>query len=255
MKLKITVHRGGADSPEYANQLKTFLTSGANAWEADLRLTKDGEVILMHDNTLRDRVAGYGLESQSSTEVLDQDVSTLTYDQIKKITSGHINTLNELLKIVPRDVDLLLDVKTKDPELAKKIKESFSHFETSNVIFICFFLESIKVLKSVGLKNRIALLTVASETLESEIRLKNLGDLDLIKQLIDQEKLDGIGIEYARNDNDVREIVQDLRKFNPLIQIQFWVHKENECKALFELAKELDIDYCNSDSPKAHISL
>ena len=259
--LKIIAHRGGTSDPKLANQLEAFQNSDAEAWETDLHMTRDGTVILLHDNTLRSRVTAYGLESDLSTkeqEMLGDDVSTLTYDQITKLTGGHINTLDDLLKAQKEQsnkVDLLLEIKGADTAIVKKLKERLSHFDLPNILFICFYVAVIKELRASGFENRIFLLTRAPIFGNSDVRLNNLNDIANVKSVIQDSQLDGVGIEYKHNDEDVRKIVENLRAFESDIQIHFWVHKENECNELFLLAKELDVNYCNSDSPKETLQL
>ena len=257
MTLKIAAHRGGTSNPKYANQLETFLESAAEAWEIDLHMTKD-EVILLHDNTLRNRVVAYGLEGALSEEdlaLLDDDVSQLTLAQIRKLTGGHINTLDELLLAArSKGVDLLLEIKGTNTAIVKKLKERLSDFDSPNIFFICFCVAVIKELKESGFSNRVFLLTRATLLTDGDIRLRDLDDLNKVTDIIRENKLEGVGVEYAGNDKDVCQIVANLRASHPNIQIQFWVHQENETDRLFELAEKLGVEYCNSDHPQERMA-
>ena len=88
---KLTGHRGAAAlAPE--NTLESFKKAhdcGATAIEFDVRLTKDGVPIIVHDENLR-RLAG-----------IDAEVSNLTLNEIKKVKimgEEPIPTLEEVLE-------------------------------------------------------------------------------------------------------------------------------------------------------------
>ena len=71
-------HRGASDyAPE--NTLSSFylgLLQGANGIETDVQMTKDGEIIVMHDDNLK-RTTG-----------VDKNVWEVTYDEIKDLDNG-----------------------------------------------------------------------------------------------------------------------------------------------------------------------
>ena len=78
------VHRGGGRDTRPDNALETFLWCWGHgvAPEADARLTKDGVVIALHDNTLK-RV-GRGI----SKKLAKTPVKDLTWDEIKDVDVG-----------------------------------------------------------------------------------------------------------------------------------------------------------------------
>lgn len=78
------VHRGGGRNTRPDNALETFLWCWGHgvAPEADVRLTKDGVAIALHDGTLA-RV-GRGI----SRELASRRISSLTWDEIKDVDVG-----------------------------------------------------------------------------------------------------------------------------------------------------------------------
>lgn len=96
-------HRGiPALCPE--NTLRSFLEAfkyGADGIETDVRLTKDGVPVLIHDDNL-ERLVG-----------VDTKISSLTYLELRdyRISEETIPTLEELLKQVPSGKHLNLEVK------------------------------------------------------------------------------------------------------------------------------------------------
>ena len=100
---KVYAHRGAsADCPEHTMQAyEEGLRQGADGFECDIRLTKDGVPILWHDSTL-ERTAG-----------VPGDIANLSYEQIR----GHypkVATLDELLDFVITHKKGLL-IETKHP--------------------------------------------------------------------------------------------------------------------------------------------
>ena len=108
--MKRFAHRGVmALQPE--NTMSAFrlaLDTGADGIETDVHLTKDGELVLIHDETLERTTNGSGL------------VSSYTLDELRRFNAGVrssqqevIPTLQELLELVRGDsIRLNLEVKT-----------------------------------------------------------------------------------------------------------------------------------------------
>ncbi len=119
----IAAHRGcWKQGPE--NSLPAIVACidlGVDIVEIDLRLTKDGEVVLHHDSSLR-RMTG-----------IDARVDQLSYQELAKLrlkpadgrtatapTSEQIPTFREVLRHIDRKILLILDLKGPMPETAEK---------------------------------------------------------------------------------------------------------------------------------------
>jgi glycerophosphoryl diester phosphodiesterase len=103
-------HRG-ARAYEIENTLESFrkaLELGANAVELDVRQSRDGKLILSHDETLK-RLFGS-----------DVAVSQTPLNELKQLTDGRIPTLEEALRFLDRKVDKIL-VELKEPGYEKKV--------------------------------------------------------------------------------------------------------------------------------------
>src|SRR5262245_50044274 len=112
---KIVAHRGAAlESPE--NTLPAIdraIALGAAVVEIDLRYSADGEVVLMHDETVDRTTHGSGL------------VSRMTLAEIRKLDSGprsaaqfkgtKVPTLREVIDHSRGKIQLYLDLKETDP--------------------------------------------------------------------------------------------------------------------------------------------
>ncbi len=106
-------HRGGIVPGYPENTLAAFheaIRHGADALEVDLRGTKDGEIVILHDETLDRTTNGRGR------------VTERTLAELKKLDAGggeRIPTYEEVLQLVSgTGVKLLLDIK-QSPALDK----------------------------------------------------------------------------------------------------------------------------------------
>jgi len=107
-------HRGGIVPGYPENTITAFrqaIKHGAEVIEIDLRGTKDGEIVIMHDETLDRTTNGKG------------KVTDYTVGELKKLDAGaseRIPTYNDVLQLVTgTGVKLLLDIK-ESPVLDKR---------------------------------------------------------------------------------------------------------------------------------------
>ncbi|MBK5200710.1 MAG: glycerophosphoryl diester phosphodiesterase membrane domain-containing protein [Spirochaetaceae bacterium] len=110
--ISIIAHRGASEE-ELENTQEAFLRAqdeGANIMELDVRLTKDKQLVIFHDESLS-RLGG-----------INREINKLTYDEIKNINihnkalskTGHIMLLKDLLPLISPDVKLLIEIKQSD---------------------------------------------------------------------------------------------------------------------------------------------
>ena len=130
--VRIIGHRGASDdAPENTiSSIKEAFRQGADGVEVDVRITKDGKVICIHDkNTLR-------------TTGLSLDINEAKYDELQELDAGSwkssawlnepIPLLDEALEEVPADKEIFIEVKTGleiiDPLILLTTKEYFCYF-------------------------------------------------------------------------------------------------------------------------------
>jgi len=121
----IVAHRGASfDAPE--NTLAAFRLAweqGADAIEGDFRLTRDGQIICIHDKTTK-RITG-----------VERVVAESTFDELRALDAGawkgqqfageKLPTLDEVLALVPDDKAIYIEVKCGPeilPALAKSLR-------------------------------------------------------------------------------------------------------------------------------------
>ncbi|XP_069363625.1 uncharacterized protein [Maniola hyperantus] len=127
--VKCIAHRGaGLDAPE--NTLEAFkycVENECNFVELDVRTSKDGQLVLLHDAGLQ-RLSGV------STDIRDAD-----WDSVRCIDVGathpnrhlykevHLCLLSEALEyLLPRNVKIIIDVKGDDKQVVNGILKTFS---------------------------------------------------------------------------------------------------------------------------------
>ena len=118
---QIVAHRGSsADSPENTlAAVRRAIDAGATAIEVDVRTTKDGHLVALHDATLDRTTDGTGA------------VNDLTLAEVKKLDAGgwfdakfrgeKVPTLKEVLALCGNRADVLLDLKESGDAFAKSV--------------------------------------------------------------------------------------------------------------------------------------
>lgn len=118
---QVVAHRGSSlDRPE--NTLASFrraIEAGATTVEVDVRTTRDGHLVVLHDATLDRTTTGSGR------------VRDLTLDEVRQFDAGRwfdpkyagerVPTLKEILILCDGQVEVLLDLKEKGEEYARAV--------------------------------------------------------------------------------------------------------------------------------------
>ena len=123
-------HRGLHDSEKAENSLSAFATAVECGYgiELDVRLSKDGELVVFHDDTL-DRM----------TDVKGR-VDSFTAEELSKIRLGGTNdgvpTFREVLKIVDGKIPLLVEMKEDLGKygVAKKTAEMLREYKGEYIV-------------------------------------------------------------------------------------------------------------------------
>lgn len=192
-------HRGAANfAPE--NTMPAFLKAqqlGADYLECDVHLSKDGELIIIHDDKLDRTTNGTGY------------VKDYTLAELKELDAGHkfhasfagekIITLNELLEQFYGEIGLLIEIKkpTMYPGIEEKIVEVLSEYRAlSGIIVQSFDVESMRKMKELLPQLDVAILMKRS--------IKNIS-LDGIKDLTSFATYINFNVSYA-NKSLVKQI-------------------------------------------------
>ena len=139
-------HRGGIAPGQPENTLGAFrraIAAGADAIEIDLRGTKDGRVVVLHDETLDRTTDGTG------------PVTDYTLSELRRLDAGdgaRIPTYEEVLEVVSgTGVELLLDIKVS-PVLDKRqvVRLTERHRAVLDVIVGVRTLEDLREFRSLN---------------------------------------------------------------------------------------------------------
>lgn len=123
-------HRG-ARAYEIENTLESFkraIESGVNAIEFDARKSKDGKLIVIHDDNLK-RVFGK-----------DIPVNQATLKELRQLTEDKIPTIEEALKFIDKKVEKVL-VELKEIGYEKKVLEVIRKEKLKDRVIIVSFHE------------------------------------------------------------------------------------------------------------------
>lgn len=113
-EIVLLAHRGGCGEG-MENVLGTFeksLAAGIRAFEIDVRITKDGKLVLQHDNTLK-RTSG-----------VDKHVEDMTEKELREVTlndGSKLTFLDEFLKLMSKHPGLFIEFEMK----TKKYSDEF----------------------------------------------------------------------------------------------------------------------------------
>jgi glycerophosphoryl diester phosphodiesterase len=123
-------HRG-ARAYEIENTLESFkkaIALGVNAIELDVRKSKDGKLVIIHDDNLK--------------KVFKKDilVNQATLKELKQFTENKIPTLEEALKIIGKKVDKIL-VELKEAGYEKKVLDIIKKEKLKDRVIIISFHE------------------------------------------------------------------------------------------------------------------
>ncbi|MFC1644987.1 glycerophosphodiester phosphodiesterase [Patescibacteria group bacterium] len=167
---KIVGHKGAAG---YApgNTIASFqkaIDVGCDRAELDVRLTKDGQVIVFHDKEVSELTNGKGL------------VNEMTLSELKKLECQQhekISTLQEVIDLCKNKIDLQIELKAEGtPRLVNEIIEK--NGIEDQVVITSFRDNLLKEIKQLNPKLRVGLLFYTDEVM-SEIRnLSNSIPLD-----------------------------------------------------------------------------
>jgi glycerophosphoryl diester phosphodiesterase len=123
-------HRG-AKAYEIENTLESFkkaIALGANAVEFDVRKSKDGKLIVIHDDNLK-KVFGKDIQ-----------VNEATLKELKQLTGNKIPTLEEALQFIDEKVEKIL-VELKEVGYEKKVLEGIKKKKLNDRVIIVSFHE------------------------------------------------------------------------------------------------------------------
>ncbi|ASJ15625.1 glycerophosphodiester phosphodiesterase [Thermococcus chitonophagus] len=183
-KVIVLGHRGWIGKyPE--NTLLAFqkaIESGADGVEFDVWLTKDGEAIIMHDETI---------DRTSNMRGRQKD---MTIEELKKADLGmgqRIPTLEEAVKALPKDA--LINVEIKDVDAVEKVYEVIRKNNPERFMVSSFEVEALKRYRELDSETTMGLLIDNEEIVPKIPQLKE--ELNLWSVNVPMEAIPIIGFK------------------------------------------------------------
>ncbi|MFF9848360.1 glycerophosphodiester phosphodiesterase [Streptomyces sp. TLI_105] len=104
--------------------IASAIERGADAVEVDVRLTKDGVPVLLHDDTLK-RLWGH-----------DRPLAGLTHERLRELTRGEVPTLRDAL-LVAGDRRLMLDLPGGNEDSVRRIVGTVRECGAGERVYYC----------------------------------------------------------------------------------------------------------------------
>ena len=190
----VTAHRGfSTAAPE--NTLAAFqaaLDSGADYIELDVQLTKDGELVVFHDDTIDRTTDGSG------------KLSSFTYDELQQFSAGswfgkdgefddqRIPKLSEVLDLIGDDIMINIEIKRHGnvAATAEKVVELINEYGIRSSCYVTSFsYPALKTVKKLDPKIKTGLIAnLATSTSYSQ--LKNIDAVSMNYIFVNQSVVD-----------------------------------------------------------------
>ncbi|NJD99107.1 glycerophosphodiester phosphodiesterase [Thermococcus sp. LS1] len=183
-KVIVLGHRGYMGKyPE--NSLLAFrkaVEAGADGIELDVWFTRDGKVIVMHD------------ESIDRTSNLSGKQKEMTLEELKKADIGmgeKIPTLEEVFEVIPKDA--LINIELKDVDTAREVARIVNENDPERVMISSFEIEALREYRKQDTETTMGLLIDREEVVPLIPKLKE--ELNLWSINVPMEAIPIIGFE------------------------------------------------------------
>jgi glycerophosphoryl diester phosphodiesterase len=196
MDVELIAHRGSSFLAPENTLAAAHLAwqEGADAVEGDFRLTKDGRLVCVHDDSLK-RTAG-----------IDRRVADCTLDELRTYDVGRwkgeqfsgqrIKTLDELLATVPARKRFFVELKYHRPDDLMELKRvvEASSLEPQQIIIICLHIGAIALIKH-AIPQCPAFWVVAAEQNSPAENDRRWPHVDDLRSMAKDLKLDGLDLQ------------------------------------------------------------
>jgi len=229
MPRSIIVGHRGAKGMAPENTLKAFKIGClfADLVECDIHLSKDGVLVVSHDDDLK-RIVG-----------VSGEIENLTLEQLKRYDFGQgekIPTLSEVIEIVQQGKKgLVIEIKGNSDREALQVAQALLKFISKsrlleNICICSFWYSVLSLFKSSGI------------SFKTFVLIDDERGCDEIIKDIRKSKADGAGI---RCDRITKECVEKLH--DNVYFINAWVVDD---KNTFDKMTEMKVDWITSNYPK-----
>lgn len=114
--------------------------NGASHIELDFRLTKDGEIIVMHDAILNTTTDGSGAINQMTLDEIRNYHIIKRIDGVESGTKSAIPTIDEVFEFIgDKDICLLFEIKSSEEALVEKLSEKLEQYDVADKVVVISF--------------------------------------------------------------------------------------------------------------------
>ncbi len=114
--------------------------NGASHIELDFRLTKDGEIVVMHDAILNTTTDGSGAINQMTLEQIRNYHIIKRIDGVESGTKSVIPTIDEVFEFIGnKDICLLFEIKSSEEALVEKLSEKLEQYGVADKVVVISF--------------------------------------------------------------------------------------------------------------------
>lgn len=143
--IQVIAHRGGAQlAPENTlAAIRQAVELGVDMIEIDVILSKDGEVIVIHDDKIDRTTDGEGVVKEMTLEEIRQYDAGSWFDA--RFAGEKIPTLDEVFEAINGRTVLLIEIKDGDeeyPGLERKVVDAIHHYEANDWVVVQSFNEN-----------------------------------------------------------------------------------------------------------------
>lgn len=143
--MKIIAHRGGAKlAPENTlAAIRQAIALGVDMIEIDVILSKDGEIIVIHDDKIDRTTNGEGVVKEMTLEEIRQYDAGSWFDD--RFAGEKVPTLEETFEAIDGRTVLLIEIKDGDeeyPGLEKKVVDAIHKYEANDWVIVQSFNEN-----------------------------------------------------------------------------------------------------------------
>lgn len=235
----VIAHRGAsAHYPE--NTIPSYVAayeSGADYLEIDLQLTKDGELVTIHDETVDRTTNGKGkVNSYTLSELKKLDAGSWLSPKFKGTT---IPTLDEVFKRFGNKAKYYIEVKkpTKNKDMETKLLEVIkrNNIKAENLIIQSFHMKSLEQIHQINPEIKLVMLYWKKNSIPTE-------DLDKLKSFAF-----AIGMNHDLVTNQIVQEVHD-------VGLQLHVFTANTVDEI-KRAMDLGVEGIFSDDPEKVLNI
>lgn len=244
--MKFIGHRGASgEAPENTIEAITLAFSqGADGVEIDVQLTRDGRLILMHDDTaLRTGNVDKNIREMTWKELQTLDVGSWMGPQWNQ---ARVPLLDDILAITPDRAELFIEIKGNDKQIVPPLLDLLNAHR-KNVVILSFDHD---ILKAIAPKYVTFMLTAYKLIPGNWPYVRKVSDLEAMIKKAKENRMDGIDMEYSKF--TTQEVVEKVKRAG--LKVAIWTYKEHDTIAVAKKMKEAGADYFTTNYPCQHLS-